>query len=339
MIRKTISYLYIKDILDSQIKSYNSYRPTYKGLYIYAIDEDSLAIPCSEDILQRGYRGASLNKYKGEERETHYPRMYTTHVYDLISGTTKDLKYTNKKNQTKPAFEAVESLEQNSLTIYDRHYFSTNLVTTHENKNNYYLARCTKGKHKTVTDFFNSNKRNKKISIAGFEVRLIKIKIPKSKDYHVFATNLPRYIANKEIQSLYAYRWEIETSFRDFTHTIKGEQWHSKSLNGVLQELYATWWLLNYTKLQTFEHIDPVKNFYKKIYIKTNFKFVLNFVKENIYNFLFYFSRALFNRLKFLINRTKEKRRKFSRSAPRQRKTSNKVYDTIKASVPKRMLN
>jgi hypothetical protein len=329
------NFIFFRDIFDSQIKAYDPYRPKYKGLYIYAIDEDALHIPCSKDILKEGYRGAALIKYKGKERETYFPRMYLIHAYDVISGTSKNLKYSNKKNQTGPAFEIAKSFEQNSLTMYDRHYFSKTLVTTHEDANNYYLSRCTRSKHKEVTEFFNSKKRNTTIVIEDCKVRLIKIKIPKSKEYHVFATNLPCYMTNKEIQYLYAYRWEIETSFRDFTHTIKGEQWHSKTLNGVLQELYVTWWLLNFTKFQTFQNINPEDNFFKKIYIRTNFKFILNFVKDRIYEFIFNYSRHLFNHLKFLINRSKEKRKKLSRSSPRQRKSSNRVYDTIKASVPK----
>ena len=34
-------------------------------------------------------------------------------------------------------------------------------------------------------------------------------------------------------------RWEVENSFRDFTQAIRLEQWHSKFINGIRQELLA----------------------------------------------------------------------------------------------------
>jgi hypothetical protein len=73
-IRQSISYLFFKDLFDSLIKNYEPYRKMFRGFYIYAIDGDQLAIPCSEDILNHGYRGCPCP----DKTETHYPRSLNT---------------------------------------------------------------------------------------------------------------------------------------------------------------------------------------------------------------------------------------------------------------------
>jgi IS4 transposase len=56
----------------------------------------------------------------------------------------------------------------------------------------------------------------------SFGVRLIKVRNLRTKKDLVFATNLPsKLFTDAEISTLYQRRWQIETSFRDLTHTLK----------------------------------------------------------------------------------------------------------------------
>ena len=50
--------------------------------------------------------------------------------------------------------------------------------------------------------------------------------------------NKKRYHRN-EIIDLYFRRWEIENYYRDEKVTFEIERFHSKSVNGILQELYS----------------------------------------------------------------------------------------------------
>jgi IS4 transposase len=50
------------------------------------------------------------------------------------------------------------------------------------------------------------------------------------------------------IFKLYRLRWQVETSFLELTAITRSEQWHSKSYNGIMQELYALMWLINATR-------------------------------------------------------------------------------------------
>ncbi|MBK7890324.1 MAG: transposase [Bdellovibrionales bacterium] len=128
-------------------------------------------------------------------------------------------------------------------------------------------ARCDvkegkgRGVKSEVRDFAKSLARSKEIIwriqpgerriSPDLTVRLVKIRNPSSKQDMVFVTNLSAsQFSTKEIGKLYRRRWEIETSFKELTCTLKIGQWHSKSLNGILQEIFALLWLVNVTRRQ-----------------------------------------------------------------------------------------
>ena len=61
-------------------------------------------------------------------------------------------------------------------------------------------------------------------------------------------TNLsPDECSAEELKELYWMRWKIETSFRDLKHTIGTENFHSKSVNFVSQEILARMILFNFS--------------------------------------------------------------------------------------------
>lgn len=80
------------------------------------------------------------------------------------------------------------------------------------------------------------------------------------------------------IRKLYRLRWEVEVSFLELTPITKAEQWHSKSVNGIYQEIYARFWLINYAKLQIHVHTQMPDHPLRDECQKPNFKFPHNFI-------------------------------------------------------------
>ena len=101
---------------------------------------------------------------------------------------------------------------------------------------------------------------------------------------------------------------------------------YSKYLNGILQELYASYWLLNFTKIMIASHSAVNIDLMKREYVKPNIKIIISFVKDHIFEFTNKLRTHLKNKLIFLINKTSEKRRKLSRSYPRQIRYSQVAY-------------
>ncbi len=276
--RARVSYLFFKDQFERLIKTAECKRTGWLGLKVYAIDGQMLTLPRSPRIAQAGFSGRAVSQY----RESHYPKGFLTHCYDVISGFSKDLRFTNRLHEQADAEEMVAGLEKESLTIYDRLYFGLRLVKAHYERGNHFLFRCQKKACKQVSEFFSDPSRPLTASFflkERYEVHLVRVRNQKTGEDDVFATSLPLELLKPHlIRKLYRLRWEVETSFRELTSITKAEQWHSKSVNGIYQELYARFWLINYTKIQIHVHTQKPKNPLRDEYEKPNFKLLYNFI-------------------------------------------------------------
>jgi hypothetical protein len=276
--RKRISYLFFKEQFEKLIKKADKHRQSWLGLKIYAIDGQMLTLPRSAEIVKAGFTGRSIGNY----RESYMPKGFLTHAYDVLTGVSKDFRFTNRLNEQQDAEEMILQLEKESLTIYDRLYFCFKLVKAHYDRGSHFLFRCKKNACKEITDFFNDPKKakTKTFLLRGqYEIHLIRIANHETGKDDVFATSLdPAFLKARIISKLYRLRWEVETSFMELTGITKAEQWHSKSVNGIYQELYARFWLINYTKIQIHVHTQKPENPLRDEYEKPNFKLLYNFI-------------------------------------------------------------
>jgi hypothetical protein len=323
--RKRISYVFFKDQFKKLIKKADSHRKTYLGLVIYAIDGQMLTLPRSKGIVAAGFTGRAIGKYS----ESYMPKGFLTHAYDVISGVSKDLRFSNRLHEQQDAEEMIPQLEKESLTIYDRLYFGERLVKAHYDRGNHFLFRCRKNACLEILEFFNDKNKPKTKTFlykGKYEVHLIRIKNHKSKTDDIFATSLhPVLLKSHLIKKLYRLRWEVETSFMELTGITKAEQWHSKSVNGIYQELYARFWLINYTKLQIHVHTQKPDNPLRDDYEKPNFKLLYNFILLSFPKILKCNPRVLldFERLR---KKSLERRKHHARSYKRELKSPASPY-------------
>lgn len=126
--RGRISFEFFKEQADDVIVKYEPHRRTWRGLRVYATDGDQYELHRTEDILNQGYRGYPC----ADDKETHYPRMYVVHCYDVLGGVTKAFRYSSRNEEMYNAMEIAVGLEANSLTLYDRLFFCKDLVRSHQ---------------------------------------------------------------------------------------------------------------------------------------------------------------------------------------------------------------
>jgi hypothetical protein len=319
--RAAIHWRFVEDTFCNFIAEFESYRPVYQGLRVYAIDGQQLSLPMTKDISGAGFCGRALP----DERESYMPKAYITHAYDVLSGTSKNITLQNEHTELVDALGFVDSLEKNSLTIYDRLYFSQALYRAHFKRDNFFLMRCQSNANAEISAFFadpNATKSSMKVALTedGEEKTIWFIKVDNDNDgsFSVFATNLPRRFRNAGlIDKLYRLRWEVENSFREFTDILKLEQWHSKTINGIRQELYALLLLINLTKITMFfamgqRPLNPENDDYQKPNFKLIFDHVVSVIGE-VFRKLSRLTHAVFR----LVMRSLEKRKRRSRSYPR----------------------
>jgi len=312
-IRKRISFLFFKDLFTEQNEKCDHYRRTWNGLYVYGTDGLQLTLPRSEDIVKAGYSGRKVSKY----RESYMPKMFTCAVFDVVNGIVKDFRENTTLDEISDAEDMLQGLEKNSLCLYDRLYISRRMIKNHKKHGNYFLFRLRKSCLKDLTRIFRIKHKRMTVKLEGIEIHVIKIKNTKTGEWDAFATNLPlRHVKEKTIKKLYNLRWEVENSFRDFTCTIQLEQWHSKFINGIRQELYTALWLYNFVKLKILQKTNPEKECMEITYRKPNFKFIFGWITSKLFKIL-KGTRGVLKDLVELINRSMETRTRRSRSYPR----------------------
>lgn len=312
--RSKVSFEAFRDAYKGLASGLDERAVRFMGLRVYAIDGQQHILPRTKDIVDHGFNGRAISTY----RESSTPRGYLTHAYDVLNGWSKALTFNPTLNEQADARELLKGFEQKSLTIYDRLYFSLKQIRAHFSHGSYFLMRCRSNCHKSVIALLKSNKKTLTTLIDGKRVTFVKIRNIRHKTNDVFCTNLPRRMVLRSlILKLYRLRWEVETSFLELTGITKSEQWHSKSYNGIMQELYALIWLINATK--SVMHIcgrlpqNPLKRTYKK----PNFKLIFNVLADSITD-LWYRFRELIKRITQLTKESTEKRKRQSRKYPRQ---------------------
>lgn len=322
-IRMRISFGFFKDILAKLLFDFESKRLTFHGLKIYATDGWQIHLPRTDDIIKAGYSGRAVSKY----RESYTPRMYLVHAYDVLSGVTKDLREAPYLDELHGAKNMVKNFEKNSLTLYDRLYISTGMILAHKKAGNYFLMRARRNSFKEVRDFYASCRQKYTCVIEGVQIQMFKVENPKTGAIDVYITNLPKrgWLSQDTVRRLYRLRWEVENSFRDLAETMKLQQWHAKSINGIRQELYATFWLMNFVKIQMNKCERRAKVVLSDVYLRPNFKLAVNFVKGRFSKIL-HKSRGVLSELIVVLNISTEKREHESRKYPRELKCPDSPY-------------
>jgi hypothetical protein len=323
-IRKRVSWKFFHDLTFLFLNKVSDERSKYHGFYVYATDGFETEIPRSNDILKAGFSGRSL----GSIRQTYYPRMYMVHSWDVINGITKDIYLQTTNEEIKGALDIIPRLEKNSISLYDRLYFCERILKAHTKAENYFIARVkTEGGHKEIVEFAaNSALRVKVVEINKIKVKLFKIVNKKTNQMMVLATNLFfDWVDHNTMYKLYITRWEVETSFKDFVMSMKIEDFHAKDINGVLQEIYARLWLMNFTRILIMKscrvHLNPEERTYRK----PNYKILYSWVSDNLKK-IFDGLTHLWNEFVETISITMEKRKRRSRRYPRELKYSGKMY-------------
>jgi len=321
-IRKRISYVFFKDKFYEQNEKAKAKLKTWNGLHIYAIDGIQLTLPRTQDIVDADYSGRKVSKY----RESYMPKMFVTAAYDVINGIVKDIRENSTLNEIADAHSMVGSFEDNSLTLYDRLYISRELIHTHHGCHNYFLFRVRENCLHEVRKIYKSKRKRITVDVDGITVHVIKIKNPKTDEWDVFASNLPlRLVTETTIRRLYNLRWEVENAFRDFTQTIKLEQWHSKAINGVRQELYVALWIYNFTKLKILSKFGSAKECVTDTYRKPNFKVLFGWITKNFVR-IYKGVRGVWKVFVELIYATMETRTRHSRAYKREIKSPQSPF-------------
>lgn len=340
--RNKVSWKFFESAFSSTVKSFcEKLRPQYKGYYLTAVDGDQYLLERRKDALEKGFKGQKC----GKNKETMSLKMYLTVGTCMITGAPLAITTSSDSNELMSGLETTQKIidlqnlhSKNKTTLnnhifsYDRLYFSVKLIDLHKTNGTFFVARCKSGGTFTeVKEFIQSDEKTRIVEINGVKMRLIKI--THNETEYRYATNLlDENIADETISWIYFRRWQSETTNCDGVKTLGIERFHSSKINGIRQEIYASYWALLISKSNR-NHVKQAKeDFDKKTYRRQNTKNVFGTLVKNTKLIIYGFTTKLCSLLDEESIKTSRKITRLSRQYPRMRKYNRqKKYPQLKS--------
>jgi hypothetical protein len=279
--RKKVSWQLFQDIFYQSVELAHHSFPNldkYKwhDMSIYAIDGSKYTLPASDELREKFDPKSGLeNSGKG-----HYPQCLVSTVYDVFRRLpiAKTVVAYDSSERTE-AIKMLPRIPANNLIMFDRGYPGYDFIKEIiKNYSGYFLFRCpAKGSFSALKEFVESNKTDTIILITPtnkhqktnssesdsqttIKLRAIKLLSPDG-ELSILLTNLfnDKIYSETSLQSLYYKRWGVEVHYRDDKETAEIEAFHSKSSNGILQEIFASAIMNVISRILITISIDPMK--------------------------------------------------------------------------------
>lgn len=254
----------------------------FHGYRLYAVDGSDIHIPNIPDDKRTFY--CANDNVKG------YNLIHLNALYDLLNRRFIDavLQDRRDENENRALINMLENIDRATIIVADRGYDSYNNIAHLEEKGLKYVIRV-RSKHGIVDKFnlpfdkeadftadilltrrqTNAVKANPDLyrfltTNSNFDFlpigsrdtyqlkfRIIRIKISEGL-YETLVTNLwDDEFSADDIKKIYKMRWGIETSFRELKYHIGLIAFHSKKKDCVIQEIFASLIMYNFSMLIT----------------------------------------------------------------------------------------
>lgn len=133
--------------------------------------------------------------------------------------------------------EQLKYIRKGDTLLFDRGYFSEDLVNTLNNKKIDYIFRIKK--HFTIINCLKNNNLNEyTYTLNNNNYKIVNYKINNNDDgeeYYLLTNLINKNI--EELKDLYKKRWSIETHFKESKYTTSLKEINSKSLDDFLKEI------------------------------------------------------------------------------------------------------
>lgn len=300
-------YYWNQLLKESYYHYYGTEVKRWKGYRVIAADGSNISL----------INNACLSKYFGGQsnQQNNYVLAKTFYHYDVLNELIvlpqiKPYRY----GELFMAYDAIDSIEDDMLTIYDRNFSNYKMVALHllQEKERKFVIRA-KETQNMIKAFIASGKSSSIVymkptssSIAGLKkkgfivtkntllkVRLVRVELPES--IEVLITNLWEEDGHPTAQfkELYALRWGVETNIGIQKNILQLESFSGLTVHAVVQDFYATVMMTNLHSIlikdaqQTVESKMPSRKYPMKVNKNKSFgKLKLNlvalFVENNV---------------------------------------------------------
>lgn len=236
---------------------------TWCGMSVFAFDGSKYTLPATVKIREAFDPDSGLDK----PGKGHYPQALVNTVYDVfrrmpIGRTVCSIPESDERKQ---ALKLLDLLPMACVCLFDRGYPGYGFIQTLLQQPRYFVMRCPalstfpaveafvlKGEKNgivwlTPSDTFKRSltKAERQTQVATCDLQVIKLRIIRlthpDGTVSVLLTNLfdTTVFPYQVVVDLYYRRWAVENHYRDEKTSFDIECFHSKTVNGIQQELFA----------------------------------------------------------------------------------------------------
>lgn len=227
---------------------------TWHGMTAVAFDGSKYDLPATPELRAKFDPDSGLD-FPGKG---HYPQCLVSTAFDVfrrlpLARSISPIHQGNEREDVKDLLPRLPQVSQ--VLLFDRGYPSYDLIRyLHESPEQHaFVFRCpAQSTFKAVTQFIQSGKADAQIwldcasqikgtrSVNSIPLRVVRLESPDG-TLSVLITNLlnPAQYPAESVVELYFRRWRIEEQYRDEKTHHDIESFHSRSENGVKQEMFA----------------------------------------------------------------------------------------------------
>ena len=267
----------------------------WQGHRLLAVDGSKLNLP--RQLMRAGYKTPSDN--------AHYPQGTLSCLYELKPKIPIDFDLSSHADERAMALSHLSVLSENDVVVYDRGYYSYEMLREHNARRIHPIFRLKKTACRVVEHFANSDDSDAIVKIGPSEpkrtcshcepqpnfpaVELRLVKYEAGGTHYILGTTLldPEKYSIEQLSAVYHSRWGIEELYKVSKQLMKVEDFHGQSERGVKQELFAHFTLITLTRLFANHSEDnfPLHRLQsngEEQAMKANFKNCLMTVARNI---------------------------------------------------------
>lgn len=241
----------------------------WKGYLLLAADGSDVNVPLTKENVQK-YGNAA---HKGKETKER-PQVGVSAVFDVLNRIILDMSINQCKfDERKAAAEHLKNIkgiigERNSILTADRGYPGACFILDLMEMNQYFVIRLASTHYKREILSMNSDdqwidivfdktrinpyrtkgdlKTAERLERTGkIRLRFVKVLLTTGETEYIL-TNVPEsVISQKEMKTIYHYRWEIETCYDELKNKLQLENFTGQKPIIIEQDIFAAGYLYN----------------------------------------------------------------------------------------------
>ncbi len=249
----------------------------WRDYHLMAIDGTRLNLPCTDEL--RELYGEQTSQGAGQVQ------ALVSCVYDVLNGMLADVRFAHSHSSEQAAAEdMIRNFDgqriKKPVFIMDRGYPSAQLIQTIMQCGYKCVMRCSST---FVANMQLSKQDNvllhqfKKLD-EPIQIRVVIIQMDNGSNEYLLTNLFEDDISIDDFYHLYHLRWGIECKYDDLKNKLQVENFTGYSANSVLQDFYASMFLVNLAGALEFDSRDEVEALHNKPENKYQYRINRNMV-------------------------------------------------------------